>query len=252
MTKEEHKKHDKDAEKSIKEIVEKHGWFIALFDATDYLPSFAYTIGLWKTFGHPELISFGFKTDTLGAILNIAGGKIKAGETIQASKDYDDFFEKGRAQFINVCKENVKDYFGYGLWFNEHKPFPALQLVWTDQLDHFPWDTGFEEEFVFKQPLLDRNVDFKFREEKHLAAFTTRQWLELRKPIVRVVHDIDGDWQFLTGDQMPEDIKIVALEELILRDKTLNELFNLGYGEAAERDAIGGQWTRTKIENEAQ
>jgi hypothetical protein len=102
MTKEEHEQHDKDAEKAIKEIVEKHGWYVALFHATDYLPSFAYTIGLCKTFGHPELISFGFKTETLGAILNIAGDKIKAGETIQVSHDYNDFFEKGRAQFINV------------------------------------------------------------------------------------------------------------------------------------------------------
>jgi len=252
MTKEEHNQHDKEVEESIKEIVEKHGWYIALFHATDYLPSFAYTIGLWKTFGHPEVISFGFKIETLGAILNMAGDKIKAGETIQTSRDYDDFFENGRAQFINVHEENLKDYFGYGLWYNEHKPFPALQLVWTDRLNHFPWDANYEEEFIYKQPLLDRNFEFKFREAKNLAVFTTRQWLELRKPILRVVHDIDGDWQFLTGDQMPEDIKIVALEQLILHDSTLNDIFNLGYGEAAERKTIGGQWTRSKIENEAE
>jgi hypothetical protein len=49
---------------------------------------------------------------------------------------------------------------------------------------------------------------------------------------------------------MPEDIKIVALEELVLRDKTLNEVFDLDYGEAADRDSIGGQWKRSKVENE--
>ncbi len=250
MTKEEHKHHDKEAEKSIKEIVEKHGWYVALFHATDYLPSFGYTIGLWKTFGHPEIISFGFKTETLGAILNIAGDKIKSGEIIQSSNDYDVFFEKGRAQFINVHHENLKDYFGYGLWHNDHKPFPALQLVWTDRLGHFPWDTEFEEEFAYKQPLLDRNVGFKFREAKNLAAFTTRQWLELGKPILRVVHEHDGDWQFLTGDQIPEDIKIVALEELVRQDNTLNGVFNLDYGEAADRESIGGQWIRSKVESQ--
>ncbi|SHH85557.1 protein of unknown function [Chryseolinea serpens] len=250
MTKEEHKQHDKETEKSIKEIVEKHGWYIALFQSTAYLPSFAYTIGLWETFGHPEIISLGLKTETLGAILNIAGDKVKSGDIIQTSHDYDDFFKKGRTQFISVHGENLKDYFGYGLWYNDHETFPALQLVWTDRSDRFPWDADFEEEFVYKQPLLDRNVDFKFREAKNLATFTTRQWLELRKPILRVVHDIDGDWQFLTGDQMPEDIKIVALEQLILRDRTLNEVFSLDYGEAAERKSIGAQWTRSKIEEE--
>lgn len=70
----------------------------------------------------------------------------------------------------------------------------------------------------------------------------------MKKPILRVVHEMDGDWQFLTGDQMPEDIKIVALEELVLKDKTLNDVFNLGYGEAAEREYIGDKWTRSLVD----
>ncbi|MNR43644.1 hypothetical protein D3C85_1622850 [compost metagenome] len=47
---------------------------------------------------------------------------------------------------------------------------------------------------------------------------------------------------------MPEDIKIVAIEELIKNDSTLNEIFDLEYGEEAERDTIDGKWTRNKIE----
>ena len=49
---------------------------------------------------------------------------------------------------------------------------------------------------------------------------------------------------------MPEDIKVVALEQLVQRDKTLNDVFELGYGEAADRDYIGGQWTKSKVEKE--
>jgi len=48
---------------------------------------------------------------------------------------------------------------------------------------------------------------------------------------------------------MHEDIKIVALEQLVLRDKTLNEVFDLDYDEAADRDSIGGKWTRNKVED---
>ncbi|SHM64335.1 hypothetical protein [Chryseobacterium polytrichastri] len=125
-----------------------------------------------------------------------------------------------------------------------------MQVLWTDRNDKLPWEENFEEEFLFKQPLLDRNADFKFNEPKNLAIFTTRQWLDEKKPILSIVHDIDGDWQFLTGDQFPEDIKIVALEELIKRDNTLNEVFDLEYGEEAERDFIGGQWTRNKVETD--
>lgn len=39
---------------------------------------------------------------------------------------------------------------------------------------------------------------------------------------------------------MPEDIKIVGLKELVLRDFTLNQIFDLGYGEEAKRDFVGG------------
>ena len=48
---------------------------------------------------------------------------------------------------------------------------------------------------------------------------------------------------------MPEDIRLVALEQLVLRDKTLNEVFDLDYGEAAERDFIGDAWRRSKIDD---
>jgi len=47
---------------------------------------------------------------------------------------------------------------------------------------------------------------------------------------------------------MPDDIKVVALEQMVLRDKTLNEVFNLEYGEEAEREYIGGEWVRNYIE----
>lgn len=230
--------------------IEKYGLTVIMLEGTDYLPSFAYSIGLWKKFRHAEIISFGLTTDTLHAIINLAADIVKSGQTIETGKTYTDFFETGKAEFITVDKRSFRDYFGYAIDFYNTDNFPALQLVWTDRNDNFPWDKDFEEEFVYRQPLLDRNVDFKFREPKNLATFTTRQWSELRKPILRVVHDHEGDWQFLTGDQTQEDIEIVALEKLVLRDKTLNDVFDLNYGEAADRDAIGGRWTRSNVERE--
>ncbi len=250
MKKDEHKHHDKETEKAIKENVKKYGWYIAQFFATDYLPSFAYTIGLWKNYGHPEIISFGFTIETLGAILNIAGEKIKSGEAIRTSHAYQHFFNSAKIQFIPVQIEYLPDYFGYGIWYNKDKPFPALQLVWSDRYDRFPWEADFEKEFIYRQPLLDRNVDFKFREPRNLAVATTRQWADLNKPILCVAYEEDGDWQFLTGDQEPKDIRMVAFEQLVLRDKSLNALFDLGYGEEANRSAVGGKWTRSKIVNE--
>lgn len=185
---------------------------------------------------------------TLDAIINDVADIVKNGVVIKTGKNYDNIFKNSRAEFLEVDKRNIDYYFGGAINFYEGKNFPALELVWTDRNDKFQWESGFEEKFLHDQPLLDRNAEFKFREVKNLATFTTRQWIEQQKPILRVVHDNDGDWQFLTGDQLPEDIKIVALKELILRDNTLNEIFDLDYGEEAERGFIGGKWTRNKVE----
>jgi len=232
------------------EDVKKFGWTVNLIEATEYLPSFAYTVGLWKNYNHSELIAFGLTTKTLHAILNIGGELVKDGVTLKVSCDYDNFFESGQVQLLQVDQRNLKDYFGYAIWFNQTSDFPALQLVWTDRNNKYPWDNGFEEEFIYRQPMLDRNADFKFREAKNVAVFTTRQWLEEKKPILRVVHEEEGEWQFLTGDQMPEDIKIVALEQMTLRDPTLNDIFNLDYGEEAERNFIGDKWIRISSKEE--
>jgi len=108
---------------------------------------------------------------------------IKGGQMISFDKIYDNFFENSSTRFLNVDKRNIGDYFGYGISYYKNENFPAMQLIWTDRNNKFPWEEDFEEEFNFKQPLLDRNAEFKFREEKNLGVFTTRQFLDLKKNI---------------------------------------------------------------------
>ncbi len=246
----EDKEHNCRNDEQTKSNIEKFGLSVIVIEATDYLPSFAYSIGLWQKFKHPELICFGLRTQTLHTIINDVAELVKIGEFIKTGKIYDNIFENSRAEFLSVDRRNLNDYFGAAIDYYNSKEFPAIQLVWTDRNDKFPWETEFEEDFIYKQPLLDRNADFKYREPKNLGIFTTRQWIELGKPILRVVHDSDGDWQFLTGDQMPDDVKLVALEQMVIKDRTLNDVFDLDYGEEAEREFVGGQWTRNNIEED--
>jgi len=231
------------------EDIDKYGFTVLMLEATDYLPSFAYTVGLWKNFKHPEVISFGLSVQNLQTLLNTVGKLVKEGKVMKQNRTYEDFFDSGKTEFIKVDERNIQDYFGTAIDFYNSRDFQAIQLVWTDHNNKFPWETDFEENLKYRQPLLDRNADFKFREAKNLGIFTTRQWLELGKPILKVVHDNDGDWQFLTGDQMPDDGKLVSLEEMVKSDKTLNEVFDLDYGEEAEREWIEGEWIRAQTED---
>jgi hypothetical protein len=230
--------------------IEQYGLQVIMVSSSDYLPSFAYSIGLFETYQQPEIICFGLSSELAHAIINDVAELMKNGETIKAYSNYDNIFNNSRAAFLPVDDRNIDDYFGAALNYYNTTKFPALQLVWTDRNDKFPWEDDFEEAYLYEQPLLDRNAAFKFREAKDLGIFTTRQWLELDHPILTVVHDTDGDWQFLTGDQMPEDIRLVALEQMVLRDPTLNEAFDLDYGYSLDREFVGGEWTRTKLEGE--
>lgn len=58
-----HTEHDIESKKAILADIEKFGCHVALFEKDNYLPGFAYTIGLYKTYGHPEIICFGLKTE---------------------------------------------------------------------------------------------------------------------------------------------------------------------------------------------
>lgn len=230
--------------------IEKFGLQVIQVQASSYLPSFAYSTGLWQSYKHPEVICFGLSIELMHQLINDVANLIRQGEEFTIRKSYSNIFQNTNAAFLKVAPENIGDYFSLGMRHYGNDEFPAIQLVWTDRNNKFPWENDFEEEFFYRQPLLDRNSTFKFREPKNLGVFTTRQWLDLEQPILRVVHNHDGDWQFLTGDQLPEDIRLVCLEQMVQKDQTLNELFSLDYGESAERSFVGDKWIRSKEETE--
>jgi len=173
--------------------IEKYGLQFISINATDYLPSFTYSIGLLQSYQHPEVICFGLKTDLMHALINDVAEMIKHSGKIEVGKLYSNIFSKVDAQFVSVDSRNTGDYFQFALKYYQRHQIPAMQLIWPDDANRFPLETNFQESLIYKQPLLDRNADFKFREAKNLGIFTTRQWLELDQPILRVVHDSDGD-----------------------------------------------------------
>ena len=128
------------------------------------------------------------------------------------------------------------------MWFNQGIDFPVLQLVWPDKQNKYPQQDDFNPNWKFKQPLLDRNTDFKFYEERNCGVYTTKQVLE-GAPILFVYHNEDGDWQFHSSAEPDlNDAKLVCLEEIVKLDPTINEIYYLPYGWAAWRDSKNEEW----------
>lgn len=233
----------------ISGIVDKYGCYIAMIES-DHLPSFAYSIGLYEKFEHPEIICFGLNIDMMGNLINEVAAMIKQGSKIQTDVSYPDFLENVDVKFIPVSKSFYGNYFGYGTrYYKDSTDFSALQLVWPDKENSFPWDEGFNPDWKFKQPLLDRNTDFKFYEERNLGVFTTKEVLE-GDPVLYVYHDDDGDWQFhTTADPDLNNAILVCLEDIVKRDSSINELFDLQFGCSAFRTSKNDKWQRLKDED---
>ena len=88
--------------------------------------------------------------------------------------------------------------------------------------------------------------DFKFHDGRNVAVFTVKQIFKENNPILYVSHDEeDRTWQFLTDETVEiKDAMIVSLEEIVVLDPTVNELYDLPMGHYAERKFIGDNWVR--------
>lgn len=245
-----HSHHDEKAKRTILENIKQFGCHLVLIEDDNYLPSFVYSIGLLQKFGHPEIICFGLKIDVMGSILNHACDLVRQEQKLETHKPYGGFIQGYDVQFIPVAKEYYGNYLGYAGWFYKTFDFPVLQLVWPDKQSNYPWDGDFNPDWKFRQPLLDRNTDFKFYEERRLGVYTTKQALE-GDPILYVYHNKDGDWQFHTSREPDlNDAKLICLEEITKLDPTINDIYHLQYGWYAWRDSIEDEWQYEKNPDE--
>jgi hypothetical protein len=85
----------------------------------------------------------------------------------------------------------------------------------------------------------------RFAEPDDLAVFTTRSIVFEGQPILRIVHDSDGDWQFLDGGDVDvESAAVVGLYEIVERDPSVLECSDLPKGWVAFRSHQQDLWKR--------
>lgn len=152
-----HYQHDKENKQTILDNIERYGYHLAFVEEDDASPGFIHTIGLYKKYGHAEIICFGLPPEVMAEIIGTAYDLIKNGETLVPGKLYPGFLEGYKIQFLKVDKERYAGYVGYAGWYYSNTfDFPLLQLVWPDKQHHFPWDKDFNPDWKFNQPLLSK------------------------------------------------------------------------------------------------
>lgn len=138
----------------IQAIVDEHGWWVGLIPSENDLPGFAYTIGLYERFEHPELIVIGLAKDTMHHILNDCGARIRDGERFDAGASASGLIEGYDVRFRSVNDaSSYLEYLGFGLRYYDRK-FPVLQCIWPDKSGRFPGEFAAAPILKKLQPLL--------------------------------------------------------------------------------------------------
>ena len=235
-----------DEDRKLLADIDQFGWHVIGVEQDDDGPGFAYSIGLYRSFGHPEILVIGLDTNVTFGMVN------GVGELIRGGKRFDDFDESGdvldgfNVAFRRVEKAHYAGYVGYARWFYEGDDFPILQCVWPDSRQRYPWNPDYPAALRARQPILNDSASWPFHEGRNRQCFTTRRVLD-GLPILLVTHDQDGDWQFLCGTTNDtKDCANVSLAGILGRDGTLVEVADLPAGWSAERPKIGGTWVRSE------
>jgi|GEM_PF-932444 len=90
----------------------------------------------------------------------------------------------------------------------------------------------------------------QFKEAGNTAVYTTIHVMREGSTITLVSHELDGDWQFM-GNEPIQDFSIigmlVALDEIVKKDKSVLELIDLAIGYQATRQGRKDKWKIEKI-----
>jgi hypothetical protein len=144
---------DKDDTQVLSDIAN-YGWHVVLIEEDEEGPSFGYSVGLFHTYQHPEVVVFGLKVDLLHQIINALGREVAGGKQYRPGEESGNAIEGYSCAFLSVAPEWYSEYLGYALWFYKGDGFPALECVWPDKQQKYPWQQGFSEALRPKQPIL--------------------------------------------------------------------------------------------------
>jgi hypothetical protein len=140
--------------KRIYDDVATFGWHVVAISPDAQSPEFAFTIGLFRTFAHPEMVVFGLPMKVAHGVLTTCVQRIKEGLRFEAGQVRDDILNNHRATFLDVATRFYPEYLGSAIGFYDGLDFPVLQLVWPDKNDQFPWDPACDPAFIGTQAIL--------------------------------------------------------------------------------------------------
>jgi Domain of unknown function (DUF4262) len=237
-----------DDDRKVLSDIRSHGWHMVGVESDEEGPGFAYSVGLLRTFGHPEILVVGLDASVMFGMINQIGELIRTGKRFEHHDESGDVLDGFNVAFRSVEARYHRDFVSYALWYYGGGDLPFLQCVWPGTHHRYPWHPEFPPSLAARQPCLSDDRSWPFHEGKNCPCFTTRRVIE-GSPVLLVSHDEEGDWQFLCGTTSDSaDGALVSLGSMLVRDSTLSEVAGMPEGWMAERAHAGAKWVRSRNE----
>lgn len=148
---------DADEQKALADIAEFGCHVIHVLEEDD-LPPFAYSVGIEKTTGAPEIVVIGLKQPLAHFIVNEYNRRVRNGEKLEAEMMVSDFIGGFDCQLRAVHPSHYSEYFGWNIWLYKNRNFRVLQLIYPSTEGVWVWEEAASDYFRKRQPLLDNLV----------------------------------------------------------------------------------------------
>lgn len=146
-------------EAQVRAAIAAQGYHVVLVQAEGDEPAYGFTVGLWSTHRHPEVVSFGVDdgshAGTMHHMLDLLAERVVAGERFHDGERVEDVIERYRCAVRAVHPARISEYLDFAARIHGGASFDCVQLVWPDAGGRFPWEEGFDRTLLRLQPLLD-------------------------------------------------------------------------------------------------
>lgn len=144
------------AEQKVLDDIAQSGWHVVnVLEGEGHAPH-AFSIGLYKTYGHPEVLVIGLAAELMHSVINIIGNDAKSGKANPIGAPYSGLLEGFDCVLLPVPEEAYREYVGFARWYYEGNDFPLVQCVWPTTQGIFPWEENAPSGFISWQPVLSR------------------------------------------------------------------------------------------------
>lgn len=144
---------EEDRRRTFASDVEEYGWHVILVPEDGEGPAFAYSVGLFQTFGHPEIIIFGLNVSVMHEIIDGIAEQVKQGRRFTDGEIASGILEGFDVRFCEVARRHYPEYLGCARRFYGDD-FTVLQCLWPDRRGRFPSDPDLPEGLRARQPVL--------------------------------------------------------------------------------------------------